>query len=71
MEYFGRDAVAFETAPADDEEYAGEERARDEMQDGQDWAGHSADDGEAHEEMRYALLDYAFGRDFLLVDRAA
>lgn len=68
---FGHNAVPFEAAPANDEENTGKKSSRDQIQDNQDRSCHSANDGEAHEEMRYALLDDAFGNNLLLADLAA
>lgn len=41
------------------------------MQNDQDGSGHCSDNGEAHEEMRYALLYDALGDDFLLPNLTA
>ena len=68
---FGHNAVPFEATPANNEENTGEKSSRDQIQDDQDRSCHSANDGEAHEEMRHALLDYAFGNNLLLADLAA
>ncbi len=66
-----RDAVALQAAPPHDEKHTGEQGPRDEIQHDQDGSGHRADNGQTHEEMRHALLDYAFRDDFLRAEFGA
>ena len=51
------DGVAFDGAPADDEEDPGEDGAWHGVQDHEEGAGHGADDGERHEEVGESLFD--------------
>lgn len=71
VDYFGHDTVPFEATPANDEENPSKESSRYQVQDDQDRSCHCSDDGKAHEKMRYALLDHAFGNNVLLVDLMA
>ena len=71
MDDLGHDTVPFKTTPADDEKHPRKQCSRDEVQDDQDGSRHCPDDGKAHEEVRHALLDYAFGDDLLLPNLTA